>query len=317
MELERLHHVLFNPRSNDRYTVVIERLVFPRESFICILGESGCGKTTLLTLIGLARRPEGPDPRHKAVEKFVIREPGANGQEAHDLVELWASGRGRRKIEDLRRRLLGFALQSGELLPTLTVEENVAMPLRLNRWTSGQERRRVRELLDRLSPEPLPADGEPAGTATPHLDSGNGEPAGIESLLWARRRSLPADISGGQYQRVALARALAHKPQLLFVDEPTGNLDSVTARQALGLLDALRVECQTTVVMITHDELLARDYAQYIVRMGVIGKKRGGIIGYERKIGPHWIEVDGLDTLNPIGGPPATDAPPAAGKERE
>ena len=156
----------------DSYTVQVDRLAFPKESFICILGESGCGKTTLLTLVGLARRPERAVSGGKPVDRFVIRDNSAEGGTTeNDLALLWSSGSGRRQIERLRRRLLGFALQNGELLPTLTVEENIAMPLRLNGWPRREASNRVRELLDRLSP--------PVGPTAPGS-------AARESLLWQR-----------------------------------------------------------------------------------------------------------------------------------
>ncbi|QWT23779.1 ABC transporter ATP-binding protein [Subtercola sp. PAMC28395] len=127
----------------------------------------------------------------------------------------------------LRRRSLGFVFQAFNLVPTLSVMGNVTLPFELDgRRPSALELAWVRELLARL---------------------------GI-GMLESRR---PHELSGGQQQRVAIARALAMRPQLIFADEPTGNLDSKSSREVLGLLRDLTREYQQTVVLVTHDPVAA------------------------------------------------------------
>lgn len=165
-------------------------------------GRSGCGKSTLLNLIA------GIDVPDKG-EIWLAGEP------VHDMDE--------RRRTLLRRRNIGIVFQFFNLIPTLTVAENVMLPMELNK-ESGRKRR-VQELLERV---------------------------GLED----RSRSYPSSLSGGEQQRVAVARAVAHRPLLVLADEPTGNLDDSAARQVLGTLAELRGQC--TVIIVTHSEETAR-----------------------------------------------------------
>jgi putative ABC transport system ATP-binding protein len=136
-----------------------------------------------------------------------------------DLADLGDS-----ELTELRRRQVGFVFQAFNLMPTLDAEENIALPLRL----AGE---------------------------TP-------DSAWMESLLRAvdlsdRRDHRPAELSGGQQQRVAIARALVAKPNVIFADEPTGNLDSVSSDEVMMLLRRAVDEFGQTVVMVTHDPLVA------------------------------------------------------------
>jgi putative ABC transport system ATP-binding protein len=144
--------------------------------------------------------------------------------------EVWLDGEridelGEAALARLRRRKVGFVFQSFNLIPTLSAGENVELPLRL----VGRRRRDARRTADRLLAD-----------------------LGIEN----RRNTAPAVLSGGEQQRVALARALANAPDIVFADEPTGNLDSAAARDVLGLLRSVRDRGQTLLV-VTHDARVA------------------------------------------------------------
>ncbi|MBA2077795.1 ATP-binding cassette domain-containing protein [Rhodanobacter sp. PCA2] len=172
------------------------------ESF-AIVGASGSGKTTLLGLLAGLDTPSSG----------TIRLAG------HALDTLGEEARA-----DLRRRLVGFVFQSFHLLPALSAEENVMLPLELE--GDAQARAKAREALDAVG-------------------------------LAARRRHYPAQLSGGEQQRVAIARAFVHGPRLLFADEPTGNLDQRTGHHIADLLFALNRDHRTTLVLVTHDAQLA------------------------------------------------------------
>jgi putative ABC transport system ATP-binding protein len=253
LELDRLEQRLFDPASGESFTVRVDLplRIAPR-SVVALLGPSGCGKTTLLTVLGLLRAPSHP----KTIEHFVIRTRSGDGTwVTHDLKSIWISRR-RRKVEALRRQHLGFALQGGELLPSLTVAENIAAPLKLNGVSRTDCSMRVSELLTSFGLE------QPAGS----------NPG--RSLAHQRVNRL----SGGEYQRVALARAIAHRPTLLFVDEPTSALNRELAHGALSQLRTLQrnESSQGAAVMITHDEDLARIFADVIIRMS---PRRGEPVG--------------------------------------
>ena len=172
------------------------------ESF-AIVGASGSGKTTLL---GLLAGLDTPSSGHIVLD-------------GHSLEKLDEEARA-----DLRRRLVGFVFQSFHLLPALTAEENVMLPLELE--GRDDARARAREALEAVE-------------------------------LTPRRRHYPAQLSGGEQQRVAIARAFVHSPRLLFADEPTGNLDQRTGHHISDLMFALNHDHRTTLVLVTHDPKLA------------------------------------------------------------
>ena len=178
-------------------------LTVPAGESFAIVGASGSGKTTLLGLLAGLDVPSGGRIR-------------LDGQALESLDE--------EARADLRRRLVGFVFQSFHLLPALTAEENVMLPLELEGVRDA--RVRAREALDAVG-------------------------------LGARRRHYPAQLSGGEQQRVAIARAFVHGPRLLFADEPTGNLDQRTGRHVADLLFALNRDHRTTLVLVTHDAALA------------------------------------------------------------
>jgi ABC-type lipoprotein export system ATPase subunit len=229
LEVDGLEHQLFDPESGDTFTVNVDRpLAFNAGSFTTILGPSGCGKTTLLTLLGLLRKPSNP----KGIKTFRIA--------GNNIAELWQRGK-EGKIEQLRRQFIGFALQSGELLPSLTVSENIAVPLRLNGISKQKTKQRVEELLRTF------------GLASEEKK---------ERIANARVNKL----SGGEFQRVVLARAIAHSPKIVFVDEPTSALNRELARDALKHLKTVNTN-QSAVVMITHDVELAEEFSDQVIVM--------------------------------------------------
>ncbi|MFJ6184360.1 ABC transporter ATP-binding protein [Streptomyces sp. NPDC092295] len=185
-------------------------LSFPRATFTAVMGPSGSGKSTLLQCAAGLDRPTSGSV-------------SIGGTELTELTE--------RGLTLLRRDRVGFVFQSFNLLPALTAEQNVALPLRLaGRATS---RARVRDVLDRVG-------------------------------LADRAKHRPSELSGGQQQRVALARALITRPEVLFADEPTGALDSRTGREVLAMLRSLVDREGSTIVMVTHDPVAA-SYADRVV----------------------------------------------------
>jgi putative ABC transport system ATP-binding protein len=181
-------------------------LAFAPGTFTAVMGPSGSGKSTFLTCAGALERPT----------------TGTVLVDGHEVTALGEDDRTR-----LRRERIGFVFQSFHLLPYLTAEQNVALPVRLaGRRVTRTDRTRVRALLDRVG-------------------------------LDGRHDRLPAELSGGQQQRVAIARALVTSPAVVLADEPTGALDSRTAAEVLGLLRACVDELGQTVVMVTHDPVAA------------------------------------------------------------
>jgi putative ABC transport system ATP-binding protein len=198
-------------------------LTFPRATFTAVMGPSGSGKSTLLQCAaGLDRSTSGSVT--------------LGGTELTDLSET--------ELTLLRRERIGFVFQAFNLLPSLTAEQNVALPLRL----AGRRpsKARVREVLEQVG-------------------------------LGDRARHRPTELSGGQQQRVALARALITRPEVLFGDEPTGALDSRTSREVLDLLRAMVDREGQTVVMVTHDPVAA-SYADRAVFL-VDGRVNGELTG--------------------------------------
>ncbi len=187
-------------------------LEIPRGQFAAIMGPSGSGKSTLLGLLaGLDSPTSG---------QVIL-----DGEEITNLPE--------DRMSVLRGRKIGFVFQSYHLIPTLTAEENVLLPMELAGADSGG-RARARELLGRV---------------------------GLEG----RFDHYPVQLSGGEQQRVALARAFALRPPILLADEPTGNLDSATGRVVLDLLLAMNREQGATLVLVTHEPSLADSADRRIV----------------------------------------------------
>jgi putative ABC transport system ATP-binding protein len=194
-------------RSGGRDIVVLKDITFSLEpgGFLAILGPSGSGKTTLLGLLAGLDRPS-------------TGEVYLDGQELGGLTE---DQRAR-----LRGEKVGFVFQAFQLLPTLTAQENVQVPLELR--GTANARQRARELLGRVG-------------------------------LSGREHHYPTQLSGGEQQRVALARGFSIGPKVLFADEPTGNLDAGTGATIIDLMVELNQDLGTTLVLVTHDlDLAAR-----------------------------------------------------------
>jgi putative ABC transport system ATP-binding protein len=181
--------------------------------FVAISGPSGSGKTTLLSLLGLLDVPSSGSYE-------------LGGRAVHSLD---ASERA-----DLRNREIGFIFQSFNLIPDLTVFENVELPLVYRGIAPAERRERVREVLERVD-------------------------------IVNRMNHAPAQLSGGQQQRVAVARAVVGKPLVLLADEPTGNLDSSNAEGVMELLRELN-RAGSTICMVTHDPQLTR-WAARVIRL--------------------------------------------------
>lgn len=270
LEIEGLVQRLRDDERPEEFVVRVEhRLTIMPGDFVALLGPSGCGKTTLLTVLGLLRAPTDP----RSLTRFSLWvEHNATVKEMN-LKDAW-QGRRQGRIETVRRRHIGFALQSGELLPALTVRENIESPLHLNGWRASERRDRANHLIDCFS---LRRSTASRSTSTRDLAAPE-----VYDLANARVNKL----SGGEYQRVSLARAMAHKPQLVFVDEPTAALNRELARGALeqfrSMLQHERRHAAT--VMITHDQELASDFANVVIRMEPARDEAGGrVVAVERK----------------------------------
>jgi putative ABC transport system ATP-binding protein len=186
--------------------------------FLALLGTSGSGKSTLLNLMAGLDRPSA----------------GSILAQGRDLAAM--------SSQDLavhRNRTIGMVFQSFQLLPRMTLEENVELPLRLAEVPRGDRPARVREALERVG-------------------------------LSARTRHRPTELSGGEQQRAAIARALVNQPMILLADEPTGNLDSKTGEEIMSLIASVHRPSSgagRTIVMVTHERALAERYADRIVTL--------------------------------------------------
>ena len=188
-------------------------LTIDRGEFVAIVGQSGSGKSTAMNIIGCLDVPTSGTYRLGGVDVSTMNDD----QQA-----------------EIRNKMLGFIFQQYNLIPKLTVRENVELPLLYAGIGAEERRRRAEESLERVG-------------------------------LAGKERNLPSQLSGGQQQRVSIARALAGHPSLILADEPTGALDSRTGREVLGFLQKLNAEGDT-VVLITHDNSIAVK-AKRIVRL--------------------------------------------------
>jgi putative ABC transport system ATP-binding protein len=188
-------------------------LTVPAGEFLALLGSSGSGKSTFLSMLAGLDRPTS----------------GSIQVGSKNLAELSAENLAR-----YRRETVGMVFQSFNLLPRMTLEENVELPLRLSEVDRRERSTRVSEALERVRLAP-------------------------------RSKHRPSELSGGEQQRGALARALVNHPSILFADEPTGNLDIVNGEQILSLLSEFQTTLGMTIIMVTHERPLAERFADRIV----------------------------------------------------
>lgn len=213
--------------------------------FVAIMGPSGSGKSTFLNVVSTIDSPSSGT--------VLI-----NGKNPHAMSD--------QELAHFRRTTLGFVFQNFNLVNTLTVEENIMLPLTLEGVSAKEMKKRVAETSKQL---------------------------GIESLLNKR----VYEISGGQAQRVAVARAVIQNPALLLADEPTGNLDSKSAKDVMEIFNMLNKNNDSTILMVTHDSFVA-SYCKkvYIIKDGSIYQRidsDGNRVQFQQKI---------IDAMTLLGG---------------
>lgn len=176
----------------------------PKGEYVAIVGESGSGKSTLLNMIGALDTPTSGKVLIDGKDTFAMKE---------------------KNLTIFRRRNIGFVFQAFNLIPELTVEQNIVFPLLLD--YQKPDRKYLEELLSVLN-------------------------------LKERRSHLPGQLSGGQQQRVAIGRALITRPSLILADEPTGNLDTRNSNEVIALLKEASGKYEQTIIMITHNRMIAQ-----------------------------------------------------------
>lgn len=215
MGLIELKNVCKFYKSEGERVAALQELTVGVESgeFVAIMGPSGSGKSTLLNILGGLSHPS-------AGNYFV------DGMDIYGLAK--------EKLADFRREYIGFVFQSFQLIPYLTVLENVMLPLAIISGRNGWQREAACQVLDKVG-------------------------------LGSKERRLPNQLSGGEQERVAIARALVNHPPIILADEPTGNLDSTTGNEIMDLLGNLNAEGQT-IIMVTHNPENAA-FARGIIRL--------------------------------------------------
>ena len=202
MSLIKIHNLskTYESGEEDVLALVDLTLNIERGEFISVTGPSGSGKSTLLTILGGLNHP-------------------TKGEVVVDEIPIYQLPI--EKLADFRREYLGFIFQSFQLIPYLTVIENVMLPLAITEKSNREQLKMAEEILEKMR-------------------------------LKGKGKRLPDQLSGGEQERVAIARALVNSPPILLADEPTGNLDSKTGKEIMELFKSLNEEGQT-VVMVTHN----------------------------------------------------------------
>lgn len=215
-------------------------LVIASGDFTCIMGRSGCGKTTLLKILGLM---------HPQTAGLVTFE----GRLTHELFP--------DEISDIRRQKIGFVFQDFNLMESITVRENILLPAILDKQDTAKAEERMARFFQVLR---------------------------IEHLL----DKLPHELSVGEKQRAAICRALMNEPQIIFADEPTGNLDSNAGAEVINIFQRINQELGITIVMITHDSKVAQAAKDVIfLKDGKIYDRLSNTVGSETQIAEKMLEV--------------------------
>ncbi|MDL2299438.1 ABC transporter ATP-binding protein [Bacteroides sp. OttesenSCG-928-E20] len=201
-------------RTSEIETMALENvnLKVERGEFLSIMGPSGCGKSTLLNIIGLLDSPSSGTIEINSTDVSNMKD---------------------KQLAAFRNETLGFVFQSFHLINSLSVIDNVELPLLYRRTPSAERKRLAKEMLERVG-------------------------------LSHRMNHFPTQLSGGQCQRVAIARAIVGNPQILLADEPTGNLDSKMGAEVMELLHKLNTDDGRTIVMVTHNEEQAKQTSRTI-----------------------------------------------------
>ncbi len=208
------NHSIVNKVAGDREYPVLRGIDFNVEKgdFISIMGHSGCGKTTLLKIMGTIDKPTKGKVFYEDVD---VRRLSTD------------------QLAELRKNRIGFVFQDFNLMDNLSVEENIMIPMVLNK----AKYRDMRAVVDR-----------------------NSDLLEISGLL----KKYPYELSGGEKQRAAIARALSNEPDIIVADEPTGNLDTVSAKKIMDYFTEINGRKKKAVVVVTHDPVVA-SYARRIL----------------------------------------------------
>jgi len=210
-----------------RFELRIPSLEVAAGEFLAVVGASGCGKSTLLDMLGLVLKPD-------SAELFTL----APRLKTRQGAKVNLLNKPERVLSLLRRREIGYVLQSGGLLPYLTVRENILLPCLLNRYPADLAAKETERIAQQL---------------------------GISDQLTKK----PAHLSGGQRQRVAIARAMAHGPCQVLADEPTAAVDHLTALEIRDAFRSLAREQGVALIMVTHDRNLIKGCADRSVTFDV------------------------------------------------
>lgn len=195
---------VYNPGVNEVRALDHVDLEIDQGEFVAIIGQSGSGKSTFMNMLGCLDVPTSG--------KYYL-----NGTDVSTMTD--------NQLSEVRNREIGFIFQGFNLIPNLTAEENVELPLIYRGMDKKSRKKLAQESLEMVG-------------------------------LGNRMNHKPAEMSGGQQQRVAIARAIAAKPPVILADEPTGNLDSGSSKEILGILKQLHSGGRT-VILITHDDGIA------------------------------------------------------------
>ena len=213
VKLNNINKFYYKNKSNQIHVINDTSLSFPKTGLVCLLGPSGCGKTTLLNVIGGLDKI---DSGEIIIDDVVINKYQPN------------------KWDDLRNRHFGYIFQNYNLLPNLTVFQNLEFVLKMFNFKKEEVEERINYAL-----------------------------SAVGMIKYKKRK--PNQLSGGQQQRIAIARALVKSPNIVIADEPTGNLDEKNTTQIMNIIKKLSKEC--LVILVSHEPRLVNFYADYIIKV--------------------------------------------------